>query len=129
MQNAQQPEGNDAAFQRSLKVYFIWVLYRKASSIGKQQVPSLCGFISATGYPPSQLTTIDFYPSITEPITQYNVVKELLRQCEKATQEVGQCYTIATFDLGEIMKAMPIIWGSPADYKHHIVLIEPSIPS
>ena len=50
-------------------------------------------------------------------------MKELLRQYEKATQEDGQRYTITTFDLGVIMKAMPIIWGSPADYKHHNILI------
>lgn len=55
--------------------------------------------------------------------TEYNVVKELLRRCEKATEEVGQNYTITTFDLGVIMKAMPIIWDNPAAYKNHIVFI------
>ncbi len=69
------------AFLQGLKVYLIWSFCRIASSTDKQRVPALGGFISATGKPPSNLTTIEFYPSITEPIIQYNVVKELLHQC------------------------------------------------
>jgi hypothetical protein len=119
------PEENTSALQNGLNRYIIWVLCRTASSSGKQQVPALCGFISATGCPPKKLTTIDYYPSITEPITEYNVVKELLDKCEKATEEVGQLYTITTFDLGVVMKALPIIWQNPERYKNHIVLIGP----
>ena len=118
-----QSHDNMTALLQGLKVYLIWAFCRKASSTDKQQVPALGGFISATGLPPRELTTIDFYPSITEPITQDNVVKELLRQCEKATQEVGQLYTITTFDLGVVMKAMPLIWSRPTAYKNHIILI------
>ena len=60
---------------------------------------------------------------INEPITEYKVVKEILDQCAKATQEVGQPYTVTTFDLGVIMKAMPIIWNQPNEYSQHIILI------
>jgi hypothetical protein len=125
LHSIQQPDRNSTALQKGLKVYFIWAFCRKASGNDKQQVPALCGFISATGHPPSRLTTIDYYPSITEPITEYNVVKELLRKCEQATQEVGQLYTITTFDLGVVMKALPIIWQNPVDYQKHIILIGP----
>jgi hypothetical protein len=118
-----QPPVNMAVLLQGLKVYLTWAFCRKASSTDKQKVPAFGGFISATGYPPSELTTIEFYPSITEPITQYNVVKELLRQCQKATEEVCQKYTVTTFDLGVVMKAMPIIWSRPAEYKDHIILI------
>lgn len=51
------------------------------------------------------------------------MVKEFLSKCEKATQEVGQRYTITTFDLGDVMKALPIIWHNPAEFKNRIILI------
>ena len=116
------PQENTAALGDAMNVYLIWAFCRKACSY-KQQVPALGGFISATGQAPNKLTTIDFYPSITEPITEYKVVKELLHKCEQATREVGQKYTITTFDLGVIMKAMPIVWDNPSRYKNHIILI------
>lgn len=75
------------------------------------------GFVSGTGHPPDKLITIDFYPFITEPITEHNVLQELLHHCEKATEQVGQKYTVTTFDFGVVMKAMTIIWKNPACYK------------
>lgn len=59
---------------------------------------------------------------INQPITQYEVVQELLRQSEEATAEVGQKYTINTFDLGVCMKALPLVWKFPGKYQHHLVL-------
>ena len=40
-----------------------------------------------------------------------------------ATKEVGQTYTVTTFDLGVCMKAFPIIWNNPGKYEDHIVMI------
>ena len=50
---------------------------------------------------------------IHQPITQYEVGQELQKQTEEATAEVGQKYTINTFDLGVSMKALPLVWKSP----------------
>ena len=118
-----EPIENKVAFAKGQKFYLIWILCRKACATGKQTVPAFGGFISATGIVPLRRTTIDNYPWIPEPITEYNVVKELLKRCEQATKEVGQLYTITTFDLGVCMKALPLIWDNPAEYKNHIVLI------
>ena len=60
---------------------------------------------------------------INKPITQYEVVQGLLKQTEEATAEVGQKYTINTFDLGVFMKALPLVWKSPEKYKHHLILL------
>lgn len=95
------------------------------SSNGKQAVPGFSGFISATGVPPVGKSTIEYYTLINQPITLYETVEELLRRSEEATREVGQKYTINTFDLGVCMKALPLIWKFPNKYKNHIVLPGP----
>lgn len=92
------------------------------SSKGKQVVPGLGGFISCNGQTPTKISTIDYYTPINQPITEYAVVQDLLRRSEEATLEVGQKYTINTFDLGVCMKALPLIWKFPEQYKNHIVL-------
>ena len=79
------------------------------SSQGEQEVPALGGFIYATGAMPTKISTIDYYTPINHTITQYETVKELLRRSEEATLEIGQKYTINTFDLGVCMKALPLV--------------------
>ena len=60
---------------------------------GEQLVPSVTGFSSITGKKPTNLTTIDYYPVINHPITDYQTVQECLKYAEDATGEVGQdCY-------------------------------------
>lgn len=103
--------------------YYVWLFARKLGSHGQQLVPSLGGFISCIGNSPRKKSTIDYYTPINEPITEYNTVAELLKRSEEATKEVGQKYVVTTYDLGVIMKVMPIIWKSPESYKDHIVLI------
>ena len=50
-------------------------------------------------------------------------MRECLLVAEEATKEIGQNYTITTFDMGVCMKAIPLIWQNPERYKHHIILI------
>ena len=83
---------------------------RMIGSSGKQPMPAFRGFISATDKTPDKKSTIDYYPPINEAITEYNTVAELLKRSAEATAEVGQKYTIVTFDLGVCMKALPLIW-------------------
>lgn len=107
----------------AMKHYYLWLFSRNLGSCGQQTVPALGGFISVTGKKPEKKSTIDYYFPINEPITEYSTVSELLKQSSEATSEVGQKYVITTFDLGVVMKAMPLIWKWPDHYKDHIVLI------
>ncbi len=101
----------------------LWVIVRMHSAKNNQQVPGWAGFVSATGETPAHTTTIGYYPVINCPITEYKAVQECLRYSEEATKEVGQRYTISTFDLGVCMKAYPLIWKNPERYKDHIIMI------
>ena len=101
----------------------LWMIMRMHSAQTDQKVPGWAGFISMTGEIPSHTTTIDYYPVINCPITEYKAVQECLRYSEEATKEVGQRYTISSFDLGVCMKAYPLIWKNPERYKDHIVMI------
>ena len=117
------PSENDTHLEETMQEYYVWLFARNISSHGQQPVPGLGGFISITGNAPPKKTSISYYCSINEPITEYSAVAELLRLSAEATAEVGQKYVISTFDLGVCMKALPLIWKSPEQYKDHIVLI------
>ena len=94
-----------------------------SSSSSAQEVPGWSGFVSTTGDVPSSTTTVDYYPVINSPITDYKTVQQCLEYSESATREVGQDYVITSFDLGVCMKAFPLIWNNPIRYQKHIVMI------
>ena len=81
-------------------------------------MPGFGGFISCTEEVPARN---DFYNPIHQPITDNAVVFELLKRSETATKEVGQPYTINTFDLG-VMKACPIVWKYEKEFQEHIII-------
>ncbi|KAJ8349355.1 hypothetical protein SKAU_G00244850 [Synaphobranchus kaupii] len=116
------PAENQRSYDASMLEYNIHLFCRWLSSKGKQQVPGFGGFISSTGKVPPRKSTIDFYTPINQPITDNAVVYELLKRSEAATEEVGQPYTINTFDLGVVMKACPIVWKYPEELKMHIII-------
>ena len=95
------------------------------SSGKKQLVPRFGGFISATGVKPTQKSTIDYFIPINHPFTEVSVIKERLRRSADATREVGQAYVLNTFDLGRCMKALPLIWKFPDEYKKHVIIPGP----
>ena len=115
--------GSEDALMKANQLNFIWLLIRTLSFQDEQQVPSWGGFVSLTGVEPTKLTTIDYYPVINHPITDYATVQECLRYSEEATKEVGQEYTLTSFDLGVCMKAYPLIWNNPEKYQKHIIMI------
>jgi len=115
--------GSDDAFNEAHMQHLLWILVRVKSSLSEQEVPAWTGFVTMSGQTPERLTTIDYYPVIASPITDYNTVKECLRYAEEATNEVQQQYVITTFDLGVCMKAYPLIWNNQAGYDKHIILI------
>ena len=102
-----------------------WVFCRWLSSSNSvQEVPGWSGFISETGDIPTSTTTIDYYPVINNPITDYKTVQHCLEYAESASREVGQDNIISTFDLRFCMKTHPLIWNNPLRYQKHIVIIE-----
>ena len=115
--------GSEGSVELSAVKEMTWLFLRKERSAFGQEVAGWAGFISVTGVKPTKLTTIDYFPVINHHITEYRTVQECLRYAEEATKEVGQTYTVTTFDLGVCMKAFPIIWNNPEKYKDHIVMI------
>ena len=57
------------------------------------------------------------------PVTNYFTVQECLRVSKNASREVGQKYTVTSFDLGVSMKGYPIIWDNSDFYDGHIVML------
>ena len=115
--------GGQEALQHSARINLLWILLRLHASLAEQDVPGWAGFVSLTGEKPERKTTVDYYPVIFSPITEYKTIQECLRQAECATKEVGQKYVITTFELGACMKAYPLIWNQPQRYQNHIILI------
>ena len=90
------------------------MLVRKSSGETGQELPGWARFVSVTWEVPSNVTTIDYYPVIKYPITEFDTIQECPRAAEEASREVGQDYTtLTTFDLGVCMKAYPLIWSHP----------------
>ena len=90
------------------KLNLLWVILRKHSASTSLVVSGWAGYISAHGNKPAQTTTIEYYPVINHPITDFKAVQECLRYSEEASKEVGQRYVITTFDLVVCMKAYPL---------------------
>ena len=66
--------GSDDAFRDAGMQHLLWLLIRmKSSSLG-QEVPGWTGFITMVGQNPQSLMTIDYYPVIASPITDYKTV-------------------------------------------------------
>eukprot|EP00794_Sanderia_malayensis_P002103 gene2103-2388_t len=115
--------GSIDAKKYSDEINLIWTISRLWSSAEDQEIPGWSGFISEIGRKPARLTTIDYYPVINKPITEYSTVQECLQCSEQGTEEVGQTYVITSFDLGVCMKAYPLVWSKPDRYKYHIITI------
>ncbi|XP_067659430.1 uncharacterized protein [Haliotis asinina] len=116
-------DGGKEAYEKIVMKNMLWLLIRPHAAKTSQSVPGWGGFVSLTGKTPLKLTTIEYYPIIPHPITDYKAVKECLSQAEKGTGEVGQQYVITTFDLGVCMKAYPLVWTNPNRYADHIIMI------
>ena len=116
------PGGEESFHEASLK-QMLWILARMNGQSTQKLIPGISGFLSTTGKTPDSLTSIDYYPVIASPITEYRTVQECLRYAESATHEVQQRFIITTFDMGVCMKAYPITWNNPDRYQNHIILI------
>ena len=74
------PALNDTVYATKMQEYYVWLFSRYIGSTGKQPVPGLGGFTSATGTPPPRKSTVDYYTPIHQPITDNTVVRELLKR-------------------------------------------------
>jgi hypothetical protein len=72
---------------------------RYLSSYLEQELHGLAGFWSVLGDKPPRLTIIDYYPVMSQPITDNKAVQECLRYSEQGVREVGQKYVVTTFAL------------------------------
>ncbi|KAL0968924.1 hypothetical protein UPYG_G00273790, partial [Umbra pygmaea] len=114
---------NQESYDASMLQDNTHLLCRWLSSQGNQHVAGFGGFISSTGKVPPRKSTIDLYTPINQPITANAVVYEILKSSEAAMEEVGQPYTINTFDLGVVMKAYPIVWKYEEEFSKHVILV------
>lgn len=55
-------------------------------------------------------STVDFLAPIFASVNKYATVQHILRLSQSTSREIGQIYTIVTFDLAVVMKAYAIVW-------------------
>ena len=75
------PDSEGSVIDAAEKGIF-WLFIRNYMSSAGQNVPGWGGFISVTGSRPMQLATIDYYPVINRPITDYSTVQLQKKQRE-----------------------------------------------
>ena len=63
------------ALSKSMLKYLLWCICRLHSGTVSQHVPGWAGFISEIGQVPKHPTTIDYYPMINHPVTDYSTVQ------------------------------------------------------
>ena len=116
-------------FNDSMLSDFLWIFPRKQLPQVNQSVPSWAGWLSATSdnqlfseFEP-QNSTVAYMAPVLFPITENATVQHVLEVSKKATQSVGQEYTIVTFDLGVALKAFNIVWQNHVKFGKVIVQI------
>ena len=120
------PAINSEVYSKCIHEYRVWLFARVVGGSGeKQVVPWFGGFISATGAKPFRKSIIDNFTPINQRVTDYSIIKELLKQSEDGTMEVGQEYVFNPFDLGGCMKALPLIWKFPDEYRKNVATLGP----
>ena len=99
---------------------FLWFFSRTVKLEDKQTMPGYMGWISMSSESSSagtqQQTLIDYMKPINVPVTENSSVLKLLQVSKEATHEVGQDYTIVTFDLAVAKKAYAITWQYAAQF-------------
>ena len=108
---------------------FMWMLCRKESSETEQNIPSWAGWLSATSQPTDQsgkeprCSIVDYMAPVLQPVTENATVQHILEVSKKATENVGQDFTIVTFDLGVAKKAFNIVWQNHIRFGNVIIRI------
>ena len=116
-------------FSDSMLSDFLWIFARKQLPQVNQSVPSWAGWPSATSdnqlfseFEPRN-STVAYMAPVLFPITENATVQHVLEVSKKATQSVGQEYTIVTSDLGVAQKAFNIVWQNHVKFGKVIIRI------
>ena len=102
----------------------VWMFCRSLPTDSTQNVPPWAGWISKTEEIKENhncITTVDYMPPVFTPITENSTVQHILKLSKAASDEVGQEYTIVTFDLAVAKKAYAIVWQKPEVFGKVIV--------
>ena len=108
----------------------LWTCTRALIPEGVQKVPSWAGWVSLTEDHLSedhQQSTVEYMAPVFAPVTENSTVQPVLKVLQEATREVGQPYTIVTFntivtfDLAVAKKAYALLWEKPKIFRDVIV--------
>lgn len=102
----------------------LWIYSRALSHDATQKVPPWAGWISLTEGNTAdinQQSTVDYLAPVFSPITENSTVQAILQLSQEATREVGQQYTIVTFDLAVAKKAYALVWQNQLDFSNIVV--------
>ena len=101
----------------------LWVCSRALHKDGPQTVPPWAGWVSVTSGDQHNipLTTVEYMPPVFTPITDNDTVQHILKLSKKVSEEVGQHYTIVTFDLAAAKKAYAIVWQNEKEFGDMII--------
>ena len=108
---------------------FLWMISRNKSSKIEQSVLSWAGRLSGASETSHQLdneprcSTVDYMASVLFPITENATVQHVLEVSQRATENVGQEFTVVTFDLGVARKAFNIVWQNQRRFGKVIIRI------
>ena len=69
--------GSQDASSSAISKDGIWIFLRNIHS-HNPSIPNWGGFVSETGIKPSKITTIDYYPVVFHPITEFSIVQRCL---------------------------------------------------
>ena len=95
---------------------------RKRSSDEGQTVPSWAGWLSLTSSVLKQnQSVVDYMSPINFSINENTTVCHVLDISQEASENVGQEFTIVTFDLAVAKKAYSLVWQNQERYKNVIV--------
>ena len=102
----------------------LWICSRAVATHSAQTQPSWAGWVSLTASKTedsSQESTVEYMPPVFAPITESSTVQHILRISQEASKQVGQQYTIVTFDLAVAKKAYAIVWQNPQEFGNIII--------
>lgn len=91
----------------------LWVCSRAVFQLDTQKVPSWAGWVSLTEGNVDETnpeSTVDYMAPVFAPVTDNATVQHIMHLSQAASREVGQQYTIVTFDLAVAKKAYSLVW-------------------
>ena len=89
---------------------FLWVLARYTMNDDGHSVPGWKGWLSRRSQKDDPLSIVDYMKPLSQPITDYATVQEVLTISQKASKDLQQKFTFITFDLAVAKTAYALVW-------------------